>query len=199
MAKPEVVGGALAATVATILAAVAAVEGGYANHPADPGGETNHGVTIAVARAEGYTGSMRALTKEQAREILHRRYVARPGLLPVIAIDAAVGEELVDSAVNFGPSRPLRWYQQALNAEGAALSVDGVIGPRTLAEHRDLQARVGRTPACLRLLDALDARQLAEYQRLVRANARLKVFYRGWVNNRIGNVSRAKCGGQGGA
>lgn len=150
-------------------------------------------MTIAVAREEGYAGPMRALTKDQAREILRRRYIERPGLLPVIAIDAVVGEELVDSAVNFGPPRPLRWYQQSLNAQGAALRVDGAIGPATLAAHRALNARVGRPAACLALLGELDARQLAEYDRLVRINPRLRVFHRGWVRQRIGNVDRGRC------
>ena len=38
-------------------------EGGYANHPKDPGGETNWGVTKRTAQANGYTGSMRAMTR----------------------------------------------------------------------------------------------------------------------------------------
>ncbi|BCT11376.1 hypothetical protein NMNIID777_14140 [Neisseria meningitidis] len=41
-------------------------EGGYANHPKDPGGETNWGITKRTAQANGYNGSMRAMTREQA-------------------------------------------------------------------------------------------------------------------------------------
>lgn len=38
-------------------------EGGYVNNPNDPGGETMWGVTKAVARQYGYTGSMRQLAQ----------------------------------------------------------------------------------------------------------------------------------------
>ena len=44
-------------------------EGGYVNHPSDPGGETNWGVTRNTARAYGYNGDMRAMTREQAKPI----------------------------------------------------------------------------------------------------------------------------------
>ena len=46
-----------AATVALILALIFGGEGGYVNDPNDPGGETNWGCTVAVARANGYTAS----------------------------------------------------------------------------------------------------------------------------------------------
>ena len=34
-------------------------EGGFVDHPSDPGGATRYGITERVARANGYTGSMR--------------------------------------------------------------------------------------------------------------------------------------------
>ena len=42
-------GGAVGAVIATILGVVFTMEGGYVNNPKDPGGETNHGITKAVA------------------------------------------------------------------------------------------------------------------------------------------------------
>jgi hypothetical protein len=43
------------------------------------------------------------------------------------------------------------------------------------------------------MLDSLDRQQRAEYDRLVRVNGKLRVFYRGWINHRIGNVKRSEC------
>lgn len=49
-------------------------EGGYVNHPDDKGGPTNWGITQATARAHGYTGDMRNLTRQQAMDIYEADY-----------------------------------------------------------------------------------------------------------------------------
>ncbi len=49
-----------------IFNAILGKEGGYVNHPDDKGGPTNWGITQAVARAHGFTGDMRNLTRQQA-------------------------------------------------------------------------------------------------------------------------------------
>lgn len=191
---------ALAASVAVILGGVYEDEGGYANHPDDPGGATKYGVTQEVAREAGWEGDMIDFPKQCdgpeaicADSIYLANYIMRPGYLPIIETDPAVGEELVNSAVNFGPARPSKWFQQSLNElAGAKLEVDGIAGRRTAEAFRRYRAATGAA-GCRRMLDRLDARQLSEYQRLVRVNPRLKVFYRGWVRLRIGNVDRAKC------
>ncbi|MDE8654763.1 glycoside hydrolase family 108 protein [Novosphingobium album (ex Liu et al. 2023)] len=197
--SPAVKGGISAALLA-ILATVFAIEGGYVDHPNDPGGATNHGVTEQVARRHGYAGDMRVLPKHCAGaddicadRILVRDYVEKPGLAPLVEIEPAVAEEVIDSAVNFGPARPSRWLQLSLNELGGAdLSVDGKVGPRTIERYRHYALTAG-AGGCVAMLDALDARQAAEYARLVRVNPRLKVFYRGWMRWRVGNVDRARC------
>lgn len=49
-------------------------EGGYANHPKDPGGETNWGITKRTAQANGYNGSMRAMTRERQSAFTVKRF-----------------------------------------------------------------------------------------------------------------------------
>lgn len=100
-------------------------EGGYANHPDDPGGETMWGVTARVARAAGYTGPMRDLPRETAKAIYRAQYWA-----PVKAdqLPAAVRFDVFDGAVNSGVKQSVKWLQEAAGA-----TPDGAIGPLTLA------------------------------------------------------------------
>lgn len=184
----------LGATALALIAGVIAVEGGYVNHKADPGGETNMGITKRVAVENGYTGPMRTLPRSVAENIYYDRYLVAPGYAPLIERDAAVTEELFDTTVNMGPPRPSRWFQESLNSLcGSRLAVDGRVGPATVAAFTSCQSRLGPARLCVAMLDSLDARQRAEYDRLVRVNPSLRVFYRGWINHRVGNVDRAKC------
>lgn len=185
--------GAIGATVGAIIAAVFAVEGGFVDHPNDPGGATNFGVTERVARKHGFDSDMRELPREKAFEIYRKDYIERPGFMPLVEIDPAVAEEVIDTAVNMGPVRPSRYFQRAVNEVcGSSLAVDGRIGPATVSVWRNCRFALG-APACVRVLDSLDRQQEAEYDRLVRVNPRLKVFRRGWQNHRIGNVDRKRC------
>lgn len=104
-------------------------EGGYVDLKADPGGATNMGITIGTLRdwrGKPVTkADVRALTKEEARQIYRKRYW-----------DVVCGDELpagvdlctMDSAVNSGPSRGARWLQRAVGADP-----DGMVGTKTLA------------------------------------------------------------------
>ena len=71
-------------------------EGGYIDHPSDPGGETNFGITKAVARNYGYSGSMRNIPADIVEKIRlvaplcngRKRLVRRRGIV-------IVGTELI--------------------------------------------------------------------------------------------------------
>lgn len=207
----------LAGAVALILANVFDLEGGYVDHPNDPGGATNHGITEQVARDHGYQGDMRDLQRNcpaqlealvasrisgdgqaQVQEvcadaILFESYIAAPRFLDLIAIDPAVAEEVIDTGVNMGPARPSRFFQRAVNRVcNTTLDDDGRIGPITLRAWSDCRANLGPR-SCVAMLDDLDRQQANEYDRLIRRNPRLRVFRRGWMNHRIGNVSRTFC------
>lgn len=184
--------------VIAMIAAVLAVEGGYVNDPRDPGGETNMGITKKVAVQHGYTGPMRTLPKEVATSIYYDSYIVAPGYEPLIPLDAAVTEELFDTTVNMGQARPSRFFQQSINescfAPAAGMKVDGRVGKSTISAFQVCQSQIGATRFCLRMLDSMDAKQRAEYDRLVRVNPSLSRFYKGWIRLRIGNVDRKRCG-----
>lgn len=99
-------------------------EGGFSDHPDDPGGKTRYGITEAVAREVGYRGDMRELPLDLAKRIYFERY-----WLPSRAADlpAALRYPMFDAAVNSGPRTAARWLQRAIGT-----TVDGVIGPATL-------------------------------------------------------------------
>ena len=185
----------LGGVVGVILAAVFAVEGGYVNDSRDPGGETNHGITKKVAVAHGYTGDMRKLTQEAAASIYYEDYIAKPGFVPMIELAPAVAEELVDTAVNTGASKPSRWFQTALNSlskggtDYPMIEVDGKVGSKAIASYKALQKARGSVKACELVLKLLDSQQAVYYMSLDKLN----VYTAGWVMNRIGNVPVSKC------
>lgn len=187
----------LVAAALALVAAAFAVEGGYVNDPRDPGGETNHGVTKAVAREAGYTGPMRAMTADQASAIYIDRYLMKPGFDRVLEHSMPTAEELFDSGVNAGPGRAARWFQESLNLlnndgrDWPDIAEDGSIGPATLSAYAALRRRRGDRDACVLLIRLMDAKQAQHY-----ASLRMERFVTGWVLNRIGNVPTARCPGQ---
>lgn len=100
-------------------------EGGYVNHPSDPGGETKYGVTRRTARAEGYTGHMRELTRHEAKQIYKSAYWNRA---QADRYDFAIAFQLFDSAVNHGIGQAIRFLQRAVG-----VADDGIVGPLTLS------------------------------------------------------------------
>jgi len=184
-----------------IIAAVFSIEGGYVNHPSDPGGATNHGVTEAVAREHGYTGGMQDLPKEAAQAIYWTDYIEKPGFAPLIEASRPVAEEVIDSGVNAGTVQPSRWLQIALNSlnrrqrDYRDLVVDGKVGPATLTAYRRLEAVRGKAKACALMVKLLDAQQAAHYLRLANGNSAYEDFMPGWTDARIGNVDFRECAG----
>ena len=115
------------------LKAVLKHEGGFVNHPKDPGGMTNLGVTKRVW--EEWVGKkvdekeMRGLTPALVAPMYRKQYW-----------DAVKGDDLpegidyllFDFAINAGPVRAIRTLQKAMG-----LTTDGIIGPKTLGVLKD--------------------------------------------------------------
>lgn len=201
VSQPRIKGGkrGLSAAVLAILASVFAVEGGYVDNPHDPGGATNHGVTVAVARDNGFRGDMRTLTREEAAEIYVAQYIDKPGYAEIVEFDPGVGHELVDTGVNAGPGRASRWLQESLNhfnergASYADVAEDGKIGRGTLAAYAGLQRKRGPKLACELLVKSIDAKQAQHYMRLASSRSSFETFMVGWFRTRIGNVDLVEC------
>ena len=99
-------------------------EGGYVNHPKYPGGETNWGITKRTAMANGYTGSMRSMTRDQAIEIYRKAFWER---YHADKMPDAVVFQFFDSCINHGYGNAARMLQRA-----AGVADDGVIGSISL-------------------------------------------------------------------
>lgn len=152
------------ANFAAALDAVLRHEGGYVDHPADPGGATNLGVTRAtLARWRGRAVSraeVRGLTRAEAARIYRALYWDE---VAGDALPAGLDFAVFDYCVNSGPRRAARALQAV-----AGVRTDGHIGPITLAV---VNAR--RTPG---LICAYCRKRLSFLERL-RA---FSVFGRGW-------------------
>ena len=141
-------------------------EGGYVNHPDDPGGMTNLGVTKRVW--EDWSGKpateadMRALTVDMVAPLYKKRYwdAVRGDDLPS-GVDLCV----FDCAVNAGVWRASRFLQQAVG-----VVADGAIGPKTLAA-------VTAMPADEIIEKFCDLRE-AHYKSL----STFATFGKGWTN-----------------
>ncbi|WP_108944092.1 glycoside hydrolase family 108 protein [Shewanella halifaxensis] len=123
-------------------------EGGYVNDPTDRGGETMYGITLSVARENGYKGSMRDLPYELAFKIYQDRYWTPLKLDDICRISETLTEQLFDFGVNSGVNRAGKCLQQVLNVLNNRqtlypdLVADGIVGSRSLyalnkyVEHR---------------------------------------------------------------
>lgn len=178
----------------TVIEGLLVREGGYVDHPNDRGGPTNYGITQAVARAYGYDGDMRDLTRGMAINIYSQRYWYEPGFSQVASINEKVAEELFDTGVNMGPGIASRFLQQSLNALNSQgkhypdLIVDGRIGRMTLEAMHQLIQRRGAAPARKVLLRMLDSLQAARYIEIAHRDQKQEDFMFGWILHRINNV-----------
>jgi lysozyme family protein len=118
--------------------AIVAREGGYVNDPDDPGGATNHGVTIHTMRRLGLelngdgrvdVEDVRQITSGQAVTIFLTHYFLKPRIAELPELLHAT---VFDMYVNAG-GNAVKILQRLLNQMGEQVSVDGAIGPQTIA------------------------------------------------------------------
>lgn len=152
-------------------------EGGFVNHPKDPGGMTNLGVTKQTY--EDWIGHpvseaiMRKLTPELVGPLYKKKYwdVLRCEALPK-GLDLCV----FDFGVNAGTNRSGRYLQRLVGAQQ-----DGVVGPVTVKAVEALRSQVG-TPE---LIDRFQDARRAYYKQL----PTFPTFGRGWLR-RVDEVEK---------
>lgn len=166
-------------------------EGGYVNDPTDKGGETNFGITKAVAVAFGYTGNMKDMPKSVAYTIYVTRYWTQPKFDQVSKISPAVARELLDTGVNMGVGTSGKFLQRALNSLNGNgtlfpdMTIDGLLGAMTLSA-LNIFFNLRKVDGEVVLLRMLNAQQAVRYMEIAEANKEQEKYVYGWVKNRVG-------------
>lgn len=153
------------------LAFVLRWEGGFVDHPADPGGRTNKGVTQKVydawRRRQGLAPQdVRRITNEEVHAIYQADYWIPPRC---DLLDEPLDVVQFDTAVNMGVGRAVRLLQSS-----AGCGVDGDFGPGT---KRAVEG-CDRGELLVRYCNAREA----FYRRLAAKKPELGVFLKGWLN-----------------
>lgn len=140
-------------------------EGGYVNHAADPGGETNFG----IAKRSHPDVDIKNLTEEGAKKIYRESYwnkIKGDELAPAVAL------AVMDYAVNSGTSRSAKTLQKVAGAR-----VDGAIGPNTLKKVAAAVEKDGENA----IAQAVVMERVGFLCRLVRNKPEMVVFLHGWM------------------
>ena len=156
-------------------------EGGFVDHPDDPGGRTNKGVTQKVydkwRAGQGLESRDVKLIEDSEVEAIYESGYWIPPRCDVLHDELDLVQ--FDTAVNMGVGRAVRFLQTALDC-----GVDGDFGPKTEQAARGCD--LGST-----IIAYCDARE-AFYRRLAERKPRLNVFLKGWMNRL--NALRAEVG-----
>lgn len=146
---------------AAIIPYVLGHEGGYVDHPSDPGGETKYGIT-----KRNYPElDIRHLSEADAISIYRRDYWRSwMDLLPV-----EIAAKVFDMCVNMGHTQAIKLMQRA-----AGCVEDGSVGPVTLASIKV------RSPQ--EMVNNLVTVQRGFYTRLAERKPEMQVFLKGWLN-----------------
>lgn len=179
-------------SITSIIDDLIAKEGGYVNHASDRGGETNFGITVAVARQNGYQGPMKDLTRAQAHQIYLSQYWHRPNFDLINTVSPAVAVELLDAGVLSGTATASRWLQLALNRLNmreklyADLKEDGNIGQKTVDALSDFMRHRRAQGGERVLVTALNCLQGHHFMvTAVERHLPNEDFVFGWIKHRI--------------
>ena len=143
-------------------------EGGYVNHPNDPGGQTKWGIS-----QKSYPNlDIKNLTIEQAKQIYYCDFWQKVPFEKIISDE--ISTKLFSICVNMGNLAGVRCVQRALRAVGNAVKDDGILGNITLNAINSAKSDV--------LLAALKSEAAGYYRVLNARNPKFGVFIEGWLN-----------------
>lgn len=171
---------------------IVAREGGFVNDPADPGGATKHGVTLATLRrlgldltGDGWTdlADVRAVTPERAAAIFVEHYFRRPRLAD---LPESVQPSVFDMYVNAG-ANAVKLLQRLLIDMGHDLAEDGAVGSLTIAA-----AHRAAAPDPVLFADAYGIARRNYYYRLGDARPASRKFARRRDGSKGGWILRAE-------
>lgn len=180
-------------TVNEIINGIIAREGGYVNHPDDKGGPTNYGITLKLYKkykSSATIQDLKNLTKSQAYNIYETEFYRNTNIDQLVQFSQRLTEEVLDTAVNMGPSTAIKFLQRSLNALNmkgqlySDISADGGIGDNTIEALIGFFSHRGKEGELV-LLKALNCLQAVRYIELAEANLANESFLYGWLNNRI--------------
>lgn len=154
-------------------------EGGFVDHPADPGGRTNKGVTQRVydawRRRQGLAQrDVKLIVEPEVHAIYETGYWIPPRC---DLLQSKLDLVQFDTAVNMGVGRAVRFLQQSLGC-----GVDGNFGPGT---ERAVAACADLGDTVVRYCNAREA----FYRLIVQNKPSQAVFLKGWMN-RLNSLRR---------
>lgn len=172
-----------------ILNNIVKLEGGYVNHPDDLGGPTNFGITQNTARAYGYFGDIKKLTKGRALEIYDSMYWASVNAEKIMEVSDVLAYTIVDSAINSGVYRASSFLQRAINVFNGngslydSVNIDGIIGNKTI---NALNSYVEKRKNIDVLIDTYKALRTTFCVEISESRPENKSFVFGWVSRIYG-------------
>lgn len=142
-------------------------EGGYIDHPSDPGGATKYGIS-----QRAFPGLIiKELTVEDASAIYYNNYWLKLNLTNIS--NELLKLHLFDMAVNAGIKPSIKLLQSLIGTTS-----DGILGPRSEAKIALYEGDI---------VEAYKKARINYYKQLIVKNPKLKVFEKGWIN-RVNNT-----------
>jgi lysozyme family protein len=158
-------------------------EGGYVNHPNDPGGATQYGISLRFLKSESPllgdvdndgdvdADDIKKMTRAQATEIYRKHFWDKYGYSQFSSQDVA--NKVFDMCVNMGSRQAHKLLQRACCANLQHCNDDGLIGPKTLAASNCCNSEA--------LLTSLRSEQAGFYRTLAAAKPKFNAFKKGWL------------------